>query len=42
MERDKEKPLREKKSVREDKTWYRVEQLVMNEYCGWHMLFLGA
>jgi hypothetical protein len=31
MEGDKEKPLREKKSVREDKTWYSVEQLAMNE-----------
>lgn len=42
MEGDKEKPLREKKSIREDKTWYWVEQLAMNEDCGWHMLLLGA
>jgi len=31
MEGDKEKCLREKKSVREDKVLYRVEQLAMNE-----------
>jgi hypothetical protein len=31
MEGDEKKCLREKKSVREDKTWYRVKHLAMNE-----------